>query len=120
MVLEDESDPELSHIGDSQMPSVWTLLTVSDTAHLPFDSGSPPCVSRLVAPPPDAAFRLPATGGVTLFFSAMDGVFPLSEGPLLRSAGNGCALNAAPLCVDKDAPSSEKRRPCAKSQSRGN
>lgn len=77
IVLE-ESDPELSHVGDSQT-SVWTLLTLSDTAHFPFDSGSPRCVSWLGAPPPpppppDAALRLPATGGATLFFSAMDGV----------------------------------------------
>lgn len=73
IVLEDESDPEPSQVGDSHTPSVCALLTASDTAHFPFDSGSSPRVSRLVAPAPDAALRLPAAGGATLFFSAMDG-----------------------------------------------
>lgn len=67
-----ESEPALSHVGDSQPVSFWTLFAVSDTVHFPFDTGSPRCVSRLVPAPPDAAFRQPATGGpMALLFSAM-------------------------------------------------
>lgn len=60
--MEAESEPELSHVGDSQPDSFWTLFTVSDTLQFPFDTGSPRCVSRLTPAPPDAAFQ-PATGG---------------------------------------------------------
>lgn len=61
-----ESEPALSHVGDSQLDSLWTLLAVSEALQLPFDTGSSRCVSRLIPVPPDAAFQ-PATGGLLLF-----------------------------------------------------
>lgn len=79
-----ESGPVLSHFGDSQLDSFWTFLPAFGTLQLPFDTGSPRCVSRLVPVPPDAALQ-PATGGPTaLLFSpnsamvSLSGFFPFS------------------------------------------
>lgn len=85
----------LSHAGDSQLPSFWSLLTGSGALHFPLDSDSPPrCASRLTPAPPDAGFRQPAA----LLFSAM--VTPRGGSSVLpREAAAAAVLRTQRRCT---------------------
>lgn len=103
--LRAESGPAFSHVGDSQLASVWALFAASGTLQFPFDTVSPRGRSALNPPPACGAALQSATGGaIRLFFAARSAMVTLSDVSCLIGTGapkrRRCALTRARHCAE--------------------